>query len=88
MIDLDGSSRIVADGIGTANGIAVSPDGRELYFNDTYHQLVRRYAVLPNGDLIFTGTPAGVGALEPGDKVDGGIDGLGRITFTVSGRWA
>jgi fumarylpyruvate hydrolase len=43
---------------------------------------------LQQGDLIFTGTPAGVGALEPGDKVDGGIDGLGRITFTVSGRWA
>jgi fumarylpyruvate hydrolase len=26
--------------------------------------------------LIFTGTPAGVGALKPGDKVAGGVDGI------------
>jgi fumarylpyruvate hydrolase len=43
---------------------------------------------LQQGDLIFTGTPAGVAALEPGDKVDGGIDGVGAIKFTISGRWA
>jgi len=43
---------------------------------------------LQAGDLIFTGTPAGVGAIKPGDKVEGGIDGLGKIEFSVSGRWA
>lgn len=44
---------------------------------------------LQQGDLIFTGTPAGaVAALKPGDSVEGGIDGLGKIEFTVSGRWA
>lgn len=43
---------------------------------------------LQQGDLIFTGTPAGVGAVEPGDKVTGGIDGLGQIDFSVSGRLA
>jgi 2-keto-4-pentenoate hydratase/2-oxohepta-3-ene-1,7-dioic acid hydratase in catechol pathway len=31
---------------------------------------------LQPGDLIYTGTPAGVSAIVPGDKVTGGIDGL------------
>src|SRR5207244_785475 len=28
------------------------------------------------GDLIFTGTPSGVGPLKPGDRLEGGIEGL------------
>jgi fumarylpyruvate hydrolase len=35
------------------------------------------------GDLIFTGTPAGVGPLVPGDGVEGGIDGVGQIAITI-----
>ena len=35
------------------------------------------------GDLIFTGTPAGVAALSPGDTVTGGIDGVGELEFEV-----
>ena len=35
------------------------------------------------GDLIFTGTPAGVGALQPGDVVTAGIDGVGELSFTL-----
>lgn len=35
------------------------------------------------GDLIFTGTPAGVGRILPGDVVTGGIEGLAEFTFTV-----
>jgi 2-keto-4-pentenoate hydratase/2-oxohepta-3-ene-1,7-dioic acid hydratase in catechol pathway len=31
------------------------------------------------GDLIYTGTPAGVGALQRGDRVEGGIDGLDTL---------
>jgi fumarylpyruvate hydrolase len=31
---------------------------------------------LQAGDLIFTGTPSGVGALKPGDRLEGGIEGL------------
>ncbi len=38
---------------------------------------------LQTGDLIFTGTPAGVGPLVPGDRVSGGIDGLGTIDITI-----
>ncbi|TWH01220.1 fumarylpyruvate hydrolase [Mesorhizobium sp. J18] len=39
---------------------------------------------LQPGDLIYTGTPAGVGALQPGDRVEGGVDGLGAITFEIA----
>jgi fumarylpyruvate hydrolase len=35
------------------------------------------------GDLIFTGTPAGVGPLKSGDSVTGGIDGVGEIQITI-----
>lgn len=35
------------------------------------------------GDLIFTGTPAGVGPLQPGDRVRGGVDGVTAIEFTM-----
>ncbi len=38
---------------------------------------------LEPGDLIFTGTPAGVGPLKPGDRVDVEIDGLGGISNPV-----
>jgi fumarylpyruvate hydrolase len=36
------------------------------------------------GDLIMTGTPAGVGPLVPGDRVTGGIAGLGEIVLTIA----
>ena len=35
------------------------------------------------GDLIYTGTPAGVGAVVAGDVITGHIEGLGDITLTV-----
>ena len=35
------------------------------------------------GDLIFTGTPAGVGAVQPGDVLTAGIDGVGELSFTL-----
>lgn len=38
---------------------------------------------LAPGDLIFTGTPEGVGAVGPGDRMDGHIDGVGDLTVTI-----
>ena len=38
---------------------------------------------LQPGDLIFTGTPEGVGPLQPGDRVDGRIEGVGEIVLHV-----
>lgn len=38
------------------------------------------------GDLIFTGTPEGVGPLQPGDRVEASIGGLQPLSFTVRPR--
>jgi fumarylpyruvate hydrolase len=38
---------------------------------------------LEPGDLVMTGTPAGVGAVVPGDVITGGIDGLVEITTPI-----
>ena len=35
------------------------------------------------GDLIYTGTPAGVGAVGPGDRLEAGIEGLGSIQIEI-----
>lgn len=40
------------------------------------------FALAP-GDLVFTGTPAGVGPLEVGDEVAGGIDGVDELAITI-----
>lgn len=39
---------------------------------------------LEPGDLVYTGTPAGVGPLAPGDVLEGTIDGLAPITLTIA----
>jgi len=36
------------------------------------------------GDLIFTGTPSGVGPLRPGDRLEGGIEGLEVLRNTIT----
>ncbi len=40
------------------------------------------YTLTP-GDLLFTGTPAGVGPVGPGDRLVGGVDGVAEIAVTV-----
>jgi len=38
---------------------------------------------LEKGDLIFTGTPAGVSRVIRGDKLSGGIENIGKIEATI-----
>lgn len=38
---------------------------------------------LQAGDLIFTGTPAGVGPVQRGDVLEGGVDAIGHLTTKV-----
>jgi fumarylpyruvate hydrolase len=45
--------------------------------------ILSEYYTLQPGDLIFTGTPAGVGAVLPGDTLVGRIDGLGELAVRV-----
>ena len=49
---------------------------------ETITQLSAAWALQP-GDLIYTGTPAGVGAVVAGDTLAGSIDGLTPIALTV-----
>ena len=46
-------------------------------------ELSTLYEVRP-GDLIFCGTPAGVGAVRPGDRLEGGVDGLEVLRITIA----
>ena len=43
---------------------------------------VSTFMTLKMGDLIFTGTPAGVAAVEPGDRLTGHLEG--REMFAVN----
>jgi fumarylpyruvate hydrolase len=43
-----------------------------------------RYFTLKPGDLVFTGTPAGVGPLQRDDRVTAEIAGLPTLEFTVA----
>ncbi len=39
---------------------------------------------LAPGDLIYSGTPEGVGPIQPGDTLEGGLDGVGTLTITYA----
>ena len=43
-----------------------------------------RFYHLQPGDLIFTGTPEGVGTVVPGDHIDGHIEGIGEIRLQIA----
>jgi fumarylpyruvate hydrolase len=45
---------------------------------------VSKLWTLQPGDLIFTGTPDGVGPIKAGDRVEGEVEGVGAVAFTVS----
>ena len=59
-------------------------DLSELIWNvaETIATLSAAWTLQP-GDLIFTGTPAGVGAVVPGDVMEGAIEGLGQLRVAV-----
>ncbi len=74
LIDLDGSSRIVASDIWLTNGLGFSPDGRRLYHADSGVQTVWFYDVEANGNLSAKspfaktdrGSPDGLAVAEDG----------------------
>ncbi len=51
---------------------------------DLIAAISRSMALLP-GDLILTGTPAGVGAVLPGDLLEARVEGVGRLSVEVQG---
>ncbi len=82
VIDIDGSSRIVAADVLLTNGLGFSPDGRTLYHSDSRRQTVHCYDVIENGALGPKQTFAALG--------DGAPDGLavstdGAVWVAVAG---
>ncbi len=76
-----GSQRIFLNVNGTAK-----QDGKisDMIWNvsEIISHLSRFYHLVP-GDLIYTGTPAGVGPVKPGDLLEGGIEGLEPLVLTI-----
>lgn len=60
-------------------------DLSELIWNipDTISYLSKLITLRP-GDIIMSGTPAGVGPIKPGDKLEGHVDGVGELTVTYA----
>ena len=79
----------------TAVAITLDVDGERRQaatLDDMIHDvdsLVREadalFGLLP-GDLLFTGTPAGVAAVAPGQRLQARIDGLPALDFTITGQ--
>jgi 2-keto-4-pentenoate hydratase/2-oxohepta-3-ene-1,7-dioic acid hydratase in catechol pathway len=67
----------------------VKQDGRTL---DMVHDVtslvcyVTSFTTLLPGDVLLTGTPAGVGPMRPGDSVTVSVDGIGSLTNPVVAR--
>jgi fumarylpyruvate hydrolase len=50
--------------------------------NETIEHLSKFYELRP-GDLVFTGTPEGVGPVVKGDELEGGVAGIGTLKVRV-----
>lgn len=94
VIDVDGSSRRLADGILLTNGLGFSPDGRRLYHSDSAASIVGVYDVRPDGSVgprrtfapVEPGVPDGLAV-----SVDGAVwvavaRGSAVIVFEPDGR--
>jgi 2-keto-4-pentenoate hydratase/2-oxohepta-3-ene-1,7-dioic acid hydratase in catechol pathway len=61
-----------------------SQNTKDLFFDVDYLvRYISRIMTLEAGDVIATGTPAGVGPLRPGDTVDVHIAGIGTLSNNV-----
>lgn len=72
----------------TVNGsVRQSSDLSKLIWNipELIADLSRYYHLQP-GDLIFTGTPEGVGPVLPGERIEGRIAGVGTISLDIGPR--
>ncbi|UJR30682.1 hypothetical protein I4U23_018205 [Adineta vaga] len=44
---------------------------------------ISKYITLEHGDLILTGTPAGVGAVKRGDRIEAGLNGDNNLKYSM-----
>jgi fumarylpyruvate hydrolase len=70
----------------SVNG-AVRQDGRvaDMIWNvaEVIAEASKLWTLAP-GDLIFTGTPEGVGPIVAGDRIEGEVEGVGALGFTIA----
>jgi fumarylpyruvate hydrolase len=85
-------ARVSDTGLLEKGAITLSVNGVEKQRGDLADMIWSQAEIVSNlshlyhlhpGDLIYTGTPAGVGAVVPGDQLLGRIEGLGEIRLTV-----
>ncbi len=75
-------------GTGSVNG-TVRQDGRTsalIHDVPALLSFVTSFMTLLPGDVVLTGTPAGVGPLQPGDSVSVRVEGVGTLTNPVVAR--
>jgi 2-keto-4-pentenoate hydratase/2-oxohepta-3-ene-1,7-dioic acid hydratase in catechol pathway len=46
-------------------------------------EFASRFYTLYPGDILYTGTPEGVGPIAPGDRIDAEIDHVGQFSIDV-----
>ena len=70
------------------NGEQKQSDSTSLMLHDVPAILayVTSFMTLLPGDVVLTGTPEGVGPMQPGDKVSVTVDGIGTLTNQVVAR--
>ncbi|MDI4635558.1 fumarylacetoacetate hydrolase family protein [Pelomonas sp. V22] len=75
-----------------AGAITLAVNGEEQQRGDLSDMIWRTAEVVANlsqyyhlgpGDLIYTGTPEGVGPVQPGDRLEGRIEGVARLALTI-----
>ncbi|MCH9670036.1 MAG: SMP-30/gluconolactonase/LRE family protein [Gammaproteobacteria bacterium] len=74
MIDVDGTSRVLSDGVKLTNGLGFSPDGATLYHCDSRSDTIRAYSVNNDGTVgawrtfaqVGKGVPDGLAVAEDG----------------------
>ena len=67
------------------NGKVVQESNTELFIFDIPRMIsfITEVMTLLPGDVVLTGTPSGIGPMQPGDSVVVEIDGIGRLENTV-----
>ena len=59
-------------------------NSKDMIFDfDSLITFVSQYITLRKGDLIYTGTPAGVGPVQIGDKLEGFLEGKSMFTCQI-----
>lgn len=82
----DGELTLLFDGFERPNGIALSPDEKYLYVNDTFSGEIRRFEITGNGELKNESVFAEVGEASDTGAADGmKVDSEGRLYSTGPG---